>query len=364
MEQNKKLSALSVAGMYVGAIMGAGFASGRETWQFFGVFGKHGIAGAVIFAVVFMAIGHFISYIARKLGTNDMGKLIVPGGNRKLENLVGGFMAVILANVLVIMTAAGGALLNQQFGLHRAAGGLIITLLVILTVIGDFERISRVFKYIMPVLCVAMVITCITVLIVNPACEDTGEVIEPSPVASNWFVSSFQYTAYNVLALVSIVATSTLNSKDTKTAITGTSMGGIFVGVLAMLILLTVQCDMAFSQGTDMPVLGYADRISRPMSIAYTAILFSTIYSAATSNFYGFTTKLKNGPNKKKIIVLTAFAAYAIGLVGFKNIVKYVSPIIGYLGIIIIVLLVCNFIEVAKKEHKRHGKDSVSETAD
>ena len=42
---NNKLGFLSIAFMYVGAIMGAGFASGREIWQFFGVFGKSGYLG-------------------------------------------------------------------------------------------------------------------------------------------------------------------------------------------------------------------------------------------------------------------------------------------------------------------------------
>ena len=73
---DKKLSVLNVAVMYVGAIMGAGFASGRETWQFFGVFGYKGIIGALIFAVVFLITGHVIRCNAKILKTNDMGKII------------------------------------------------------------------------------------------------------------------------------------------------------------------------------------------------------------------------------------------------------------------------------------------------
>ena len=52
MKENKKLNALNVAGLYVGAIIGAGFASGREIWQFFGLFGEKGIYGVVIFAIL------------------------------------------------------------------------------------------------------------------------------------------------------------------------------------------------------------------------------------------------------------------------------------------------------------------------
>ncbi len=349
---DKKLNTLTVAVLFVGAIMGAGFASGRETWQFFGVFGKEGIIGVVIFSIMFMFIGHVIRYNAKVLNTTDMGKLIVPGGNKKIESFVGYFMALILATVLVTMTAAAGSLLNQQFGLNYYVGGLLLTVLVIATVLGDFERISKVFKYIMPALCVAMILTCIVVISSTPRVYP-DVVIEKSPVAPNWLFASFSYVAYNVLALFSIVAKSTLNSKSERVAVNGTTLGALFISVLAMLILITILIDPAFSQSLDMPVLGYANRLSPAVSYIYTAILFCAIYSTATSNFYGFTTKVKDGPNKKKIIVLAAFMAFLLGLVGFKNIIRYYSPLIGYVGLLIIGLLVINYFALLKKE--RHN---------
>lgn len=51
MKDNSKsvnLNVLNVALMFVGAIMGAGFASGRELWQFFGVFGIRGKIGVLL----------------------------------------------------------------------------------------------------------------------------------------------------------------------------------------------------------------------------------------------------------------------------------------------------------------------------
>ncbi len=353
MKENK-LNALNIAVMYIGAIMGAGFASGRETWQFFGVFGKWGIAGAVVFAILFMLIGHMIRYNAEVLQTNNMGKIIVPGGNRKLELFIETFMAIILAMVMVIMSAAGGALLHQQFGFDYYVGGLLIAFLTVITVLGDFDRVSRVFRYIMPVLCVAMVLTCVIVITSDLEVTDPNAVIEPSPVAPNWGIASILYVCYNMMALVSIVATSTINAKDKKTAVLGTTMGAIFLGILAMLILITILCDPAFSQSMDMPILGYANRISRIMSNIYTVILFCAIYSASTSNYYGFTTRIKEGPMKKWIIIVTAIVGFVLGLFGFKNFVSYISPIVGYVGIVIVVILTCNFFALRKKE-KNNG---------
>ncbi len=353
--KDNKLNALNIAVMYIGAIMGAGFASGRETWQFFGVFGKWGIAGAVVFAILFMIIGHMIRYNAEVLQTNNMGKIIVPGGNKKLELFIETFMAIILAMVMIIMSAAGGALLHQQFGFDYYVGGLLIAFLTVITVLGDFDRVSRVFRYIMPVLCVAMVLTCIIVIASDPIETDPNAVIKPSPVAPNWGIASILYVCYNMMALVSIVATSTINAKDKHTAKTGATMGAIFLGILAMLILVTILCDPGFSQSMDMPILGYANRISRVMSNIYTVILFCAIYSASTSNYYGFTTRIKDGPMKKWIIIIAAIIGFILGLFGFKNFVSYISPIVGYVGIVIVIILICNFFTLRKKE-KNNGE--------
>lgn len=350
--KDNKLSALNIAVMYIGAIMGAGFASGRETWQFFGVFGNSGIAGAVVFAVIFMILGHIIRYNAKVLKTNNMGKIIVPGGNKKIELFVETFMAVILATVMVIMSAAGGALLHQQFGFDYYVGGLLIVFLTVITVLGDFERVSKVFRYIMPVLCIAMVLTCVIVLLTVPKAANDSAVINPSPVAPNWPIASILYVCYNMMALISIVATSTINAKDDKTAIRGTTMGAVFLGMLAMLILVTILRDPAFSQSMDMPILGYANKVSRLVSNIYTIILFCAIYSASTSNYYGFTTRIKDGPKKKWIIIVTAMGGFVLGLFGFKNFVSYISPIVGYVGIVVVVILVCNFFVLRKKEKK------------
>ena len=99
--------------------MGAGFASGRETWQFFGVFGGYGRAGILIFAAIFMAVGFMVSYNASRLGTHDMGSVIVPGNSKRLKDLTGYFMAITLAVVMVAMSAAAGALMHQYFGTQK-----------------------------------------------------------------------------------------------------------------------------------------------------------------------------------------------------------------------------------------------------
>ncbi|MDD6815405.1 MAG: MBL fold metallo-hydrolase, partial [Firmicutes bacterium] len=292
-----------------------------------------------------------------KLGTNDMGRVIAPGGNQKLIRFVGYFMAVMLFTVLVTMTAAGGALFYQQFGLNRILGGLLIAFLVIITVLGEFERVSHVFRYIMPVLSGVVVITSLMVSILSLKPTEVAQTVEPSPMAPNWFLAALLYISYNILALVPMVATASVSARSDRDAVGGTALGGAFLGLLAFLLLTALQQDMPYSQALDMPMLGYAGRLSPAMATLYGVVLFCAIYSSATSNFYGFTTKLKDGPQKSRNVIIAVILGFLLGLVGFKNVVAFMFPMEGFLGFVIIAMLILNFFQIRNAEKKRRVSD-------
>ena len=345
----------AVAFLYVGTIMGAGFASGREIWQFFGVFGMRGTIGVVLAAALFVVLGMMTAYIARTMGTNDMGRVVVPGGNRRMISLVGYFMAGLLYTAIISMTAAGGSLLHQLFGLPEYLGGILITVMVIGTVLGEFQRVSKVFRYIMPVLFVTVVAVSLMVMRVPLKFTDLYQSVEPSPMASNWILAALLYISFNMLGMIAVVANASMNARSRSVALSGAAVGGIFLGILAFMLLSAVQVDMNYTQALDMPMLGYAGRISPLLTVIYGLILFFAIYSAATSNFYSFTTKIKEGPHKKLWVILSAAAGFFMGLIGFKNVVAFIFPSLGFLGLIIIGMLVVNFFRVWKDEHERNG---------
>ena len=335
------LNVINVSLMFVGAIMGAGFASGREIWQFFGVFGTKGRIGVLLVGVLFIALGTMTAYIARKLGTNEMGRIIVPGNNEKISNAISWFMAIILFTVLINMTAACGAMLNQLFGLNPVMGGILIAVLVVATVLGEFHRISRVFRFIMPVLLAAVVLSSIIILFSCERAAADPSMLQTSPIAGSWGLAACLYISYNILSMIPIVATSSINTKSEKAAMAGAGLGGVFLGILAFVIVAALQVDM--------PMLAYCSKVDKTAGLIYSVILFAAIYSSATSNFYGFTTKIKEGPHKSKLVIAAAVLAFLLGLVGFKNVVAYMFPIEGYLGFAIIAMLVVNFFTVLKK---------------
>jgi len=347
-----QLGVFGVALMYVGAITGAGFASGREIWQFFGVFGSRAYYGIAAAGILFILTGIMTGLIARKLDTNDMGRVIVPGRNRLMISFTGYFMAAMLFTVLITMAAGGGALFAQQWGLSRILGGAAIIIFVIITVIGGFERVSGVFRILIPVLLGVIILVCIGVVYSDMPLSGVSSRIKPSPLAPVWMLSALLYLSYNVLAVIPIVATASVKARSTKDAVLGAALGGTFLAVLAFALAKVLLTDPEFSQAMDMPMLAFSARLSPVVNAVYTCVLLFAIYASATSNYYGFTTKLKDSHGKNARIVIIALLGFFCGLIGFRNVIAYMFPLEGFAGILIIIMLIINFIMIMKDDEK------------
>ena len=336
----KKLNWIEITSLYIGIIMGAGFASGRECWQFFGVFGTKGYAGAAASTVCFVLLACMLTYIARSKGTADLGRLICPVESRPAYELIGWVLAAIYYSMIIAMTAAGGSLLNQQFGINKAVGGIIIALLCIFTVLGDFERVSKIFRLMIPVLFVIGIATIL--LTINADFSQSGptEGFTPGRMSPNWPVSALVFMAYNTTGMIAMSGNSAINAKDARNAYAGAVAGTLCLGALTILLLRALLTDMAFSAELDLPMLGFAG-------------LYGAVYSTGASTYYGFSTKLKNGKYKKWIIIGGALAGFLLGLTGFKKLVEFLYPAQGYIGIVFIVLIIINFCREIVKHSAR-----------
>ena len=355
----KPLTFFNVAALYVGTLMGAGFASGREGWQFFGVFGTKGYMGLMISGALFMIIGMMVSYIARKKNTQDMGRIIDFTDSPKVSAAIGYLMAGILYTIIISMSAAGGSFLSQQFGLPQFIGGLLIVILVIITVLGDFERISKIFRLITPALFAVDVLLCIIVMNMDIQQSGATSGFPVSGMAQTWWWASILFVCYNMLGMIPIVGEASVKAKSPGHGIVGAAAGGFMLFLLTLLLITALRSDMAFTNEMDLPMLAYAAKISPVANVAFGTVLFAAIYSAATSTYYGFSTKIKDGPKKKYILILGAFIGFLCGLTGFNTIVAYLYPAEGYIGIVILLSIVINFVKTWRENKGK--KDNVNQ---
>ena len=346
----KKLNFIEITSLYIGVIMGAGFASGRECWQFFGVFGQKGYFGAVFSTVCFVMLACMLTYIARSKNTTDLGRLISPFENRYIDNVIGWTLGIIYYTMIIAMTAAGGSLLNQQFGISKVFGGLVIAVLCIITVLGDFERVSGVFRLLVPVLFVIGVATILLTIHMDFGQSGAVSGYRPGRMSPNWPVSALVFMAYNTLGMITMAGSCAVNAKDTVNAYKGAVLGTLCLGGLTILLLRALLTDMAFSSSLDLPMLGFSARISPLLNMIYAVVLYGAVYSTGASTYYGFSTRIRDGRIKKYIIVAGAAAGFLLGLTGFKRLVEFLYPAQGYIGILFIFLIIINYFRELKSE--------------
>lgn len=339
----KKLSWIEIATLYIGVIMGAGFASGRECWQFFGVFGRRGYLGAAAGTLCFVLLACMLTYIARRKGTADLGRLISPFDNEVIDGVIGWVLAAVYYSMIIAMTAAGGSLLKQQFGVSKVIGGSVIAVLCIITVLGDFERVSKIFRLMVPVLFAVSVLTIILTIKADFTQSGATEGYRPGRMSPNWPVSALVFMAYNTLGMITMAGSSAVNAKDRKNAYAGAVTGTLCLGILTLLLLRALLSDMAFSAQLDLPMLGYSARLSPVLNTVYAVVLYGAVYSTGASTYYGFSTKIRPGKTKRVIIIAGAAAGFLLGLTGFKRLVEYLYPAQGYIGMIFIGLIIINY---------------------
>lgn len=366
----KKFGIFTLAFTYIGTIIGAGFASGREIWQFFGAFGKSGRVGIIIFALAFFMVSVMTTLIGRHLRTNDMGRIITPEfllskrsskvGTTKTIKFVGYFMAGILFLAIVSMSAAAGSMAKQEFGVPSIFGGIILVISVTLTLIGGFDRVKNVLSKAVPVLIMVMIIVGLIEifrgenvigsqksglyrLIMNIPDKNLGD---PSPLADTWIKAAIIYMGYNILAIIPIVGSGAYRARSSESAIFSAALASIVIVILVYVSFIAMSKNSDVANSFDMPMLAISEKIGKIANYSYIAVMFFSIYSSTTGMFYGFSTKLKDDERKNVRIGIFAVLGFLLGLVGFRFIVKYVFPLLGYVGMLILVMLVINFVRL------------------
>ncbi|MBR0600125.1 hypothetical protein [Sinanaerobacter chloroacetimidivorans] len=341
------ISSLNIALLYVGTLMGAGFASGREIWQFFSVFGKYSYPAVLMVTMLFILFGLMTVKISIALDTTEIGKVIMPFAHKGMEKLLGSITAVILFLVYIVMAAAGGALFQEQFGFHRIIGGSLLMVLVLATVLGGFERISKYFRLIIPILLLIVFFVCFNIIFRDLPVSHLPVKLKISPMAPSWYTAAVIYISYNMLAGIPILANSTQRARTHPGAFLGAAAGGILLGFSAFIMNRAMLSDPGISSGSLLPILSLAGKLNPVLLWTYAALLLFAVYASASSNFYGFTTMLKDDTSKKYKIIGTAFIGFLLSLLGFGNIIAFILPLEGYCGILFLLLMTVNYIRIA-----------------
>ena len=120
--------ALKIATVYIGLVIGAGFASGREILEYFNFRSNTNISGVLIAAFLFMIIAYLILAKSSEEGISDFDSYITSVAGRTAP-LVRGFMLVYMFCGLFVMFSGSGALTDSLSLLPDFYGSVLMALI-------------------------------------------------------------------------------------------------------------------------------------------------------------------------------------------------------------------------------------------
>ena len=353
---------------FVGLTVGAGFATGQEVIQYFVSFGLNGIWGAVLAGIVMTIAGSVILQVGSYFLADEHRMVFRNVAHPIVSRFLDVSVTLTLFAVGFVMLAGAGSNLEQQFGLPAWAGALIMTGVVLAAGMLDVKKVSQVIGALTPLIIVAVVFAFVYTMINMPA--DTSHLSETamgeaSPV-SPWFLSALNYNGLALLLGVSMSLVIGGNYASPKEAGLGGLMGGVLYTVMLIIAAITLYLNIETVQGSDVPMLAMMDDISPVLGVIMAIIIFFMIFNTAIGMFYALGKRLTASTDKsfRPVFVVVTLIGYGISFVGFETLMTYVYPVIGYIGMVMIAVMIAWWIRSRARialESKR--RDRIHELA-
>lgn len=338
----RKISPLQIAVTFTGSFLGAGFLSGQELLQFFGQFGAWGLAGMVLAIAAFVIFSLLVLDIARRTGRQGFDRVIVPGEHPLLRWVISAAFLLLLFGCMMGMVAGAGALLEQLFGLPALVGDALFTALVLLAAIAGAAGLVTSFSVVVPLLVgAALVIGILSAAFLPSEGLPALPFTSGNPLLSNWLCSALSFISYNMMAAIAILVPLAREMEDVSIR-RGLKLGACLLTVIFLSILLPMILFRSLAAEAELPMLALAHRISPVLGVIYALLLLCGMFTAALSSLFGITARIEARRGRSVPLPVTAAlctAAFAGSIFGFKNVVSYVYPICGYLGLIALVCI-------------------------
>lgn len=331
---------LKVVFVIIGTLIGAGFASGQEVYLFFFSYGMKGLIGILISSIISGVVIYSTFNILNKYKINtykDFLNILIPK-NTKLKIIANFIINIFILITFFIMIAGFGAYFEQEIGINRLVGSLILAIITFIVFMTSIKGVVKVNELIVPILIGFIFIIGIISIKDIHILNLENYVIRTN--YTNFALSAVLYSSYNSILLIPVLITLNNYVKNKKQIFYISFISAIVTILLSVIIfLLLVRVDVEISK-LEMPVVYVVSNMFKILRYIYGVIILGSIFTTAISlgvSFLQNTAKNKKGYTQISIIM--CITSVIISKFGFSNLVSLLYPIFGYLGLIQILRL-------------------------
>ena len=342
--KTQNVSAIQIAMVYIGTVVGAGFATGQEILQFFVAFGLPGLWGIVLSTGLFILFGVMTMQLGLTFHARSHLAIVTHLGGGFFRTLMDGLILFSLFCGLTAMMAGTGALFEQQLGLPAVLGSFIMGALSVITVLAGLRGVISAISAIVPFLLLAVMGIGLYMLISAPITIPSEAESARGSLMGNWLLAALLYASYNIMMSISVLGPLGAVAKSKRAVTLGGALGGMGLGLASAMIYFTLSAVDAQTRTLEVPILAIAGRIVPIAGAFYAVILIAEVYTTAVGGLFGLSARLCQKSSwqtySARVIICTAMIAFFASLFGFSNLVRYVYPLQGYGGFVLLLALI------------------------
>ncbi len=327
--QKKAKSLLKIAAIYLGTVLGAGFASGQEHLLFFVRFSWRGIVGCLISGFLFCLLGALILHRAYDLPQKTHKAYLQMIFSRKTAAVISFLTDVFLAVTFCVMLSGAGAFFKERLHVAPLWGILLTDFLCLLVFLFNLKGLSLLNLVLTPCMLFGMIYVCLHTFFGNATSAWLPQV-HPHGIFLPYAVF---YVGYNLLTAAAVLVPAAALAPDKKTAAGGGTLGGF------CLLLLAVLCCFALFivpevHGSALPMLLLSKKAGEVAYFIYSAVIFMAMLTTAVSAGFSFTQRLVSlNLGEKMAVFCVCIAAIPLSLVEFSVLIEKCYVGFGVLGV-------------------------------
>jgi len=332
---------LKIATVYIGSVIGAGFASGQEIMQFFVLKGKGGLYGSVLVTLLFAYLGGLVVYLSAKYSTRNYKELIFHLLGPKFVVLFDLLSLVALFGGLSVMMSGSAAIFQEHLGLSPPLGALSVAAGSVFVILGGLSRFLQINLFLAPLKLAAVV----AVAVAGILFYSDGPAFPPSlpdgkGVAGHWAMAGVLYVSYNMIGPFAVL--SSLGAHvPAKTGVAAGVAGGLLIGLAVFLVALAGMIFYPEVADHEVPMLILAGFHGVFVKWFLGLMIWVAMLTTAIGNVHGLASRLSPAGGKQYVVrgTLVCLLALLPAAVSFSVLVRFLYPLFGYVGLLLLVSL-------------------------
>lgn len=320
----------SIVLVIIGALIGAGFASGQEIYSFFYSYGAVGLIGIFITCVLIgVTIYKSLKIICINKIDNYNEFLTVFIKNEKMTKIINIIINILLLVTFYIMIAGFGAYFEQELEVNKILGSSVLAIMSAIIFFTSVKGVLKVSECIVPILIIfVIIIGGINLITINT--EQVHAIMN-----KGWILSSITYCSYNMILLIPVLISlrkQISRQSDIKYIAILSGILMIIMSVMIYMLLMKIDIDI---NTLEMPIVYVIRTFFVKFKTIYAFIILASIFTTAISVGIGFLQNMcKIKKSYPQFVLFMCITSLIVSNLGFSKLVNLVYPVFGYFGII------------------------------